>query len=195
MPDTPFDLSLERIALIRRMVIAWNAAGVGAPMIHPLAPYGSTDRDEDISNVTGDDEGAAEEHRALGHALAVFLRHAVLKPGRYQYHNPLAKLDPAGAGDVYRDAATGETPVHITFELTDEHLTLMPALAVMWSDDLDVPIVDPDRPYGNDDGLAAGIARPLGLSGAEERLIGLHHEMQPALQVFTRYGDIAPGDF
>jgi len=194
MTDSPFDLTLERIALIRRMVIAWNEAGVGAPMIHPAAPYGSTDRDEDISNVTGDDEGTDEEHRALEGALAVFLKHAVLKPGRYQYHNPLAKLDPAGAGDVFRDRATGETPVHITFALTDEHLALMPALVVRWSDALDVPVIDPDRPYGNDDGVTAGIARRLGVP-ADDRLTGLHHEMQPALQIFTRYGDIAPGDF
>ena len=33
---------------------------------------------------TGDDEGADAEHRAVGAAFAAFVRHAVLKPGRYQ---------------------------------------------------------------------------------------------------------------
>ncbi|MFC6776395.1 hypothetical protein [Methylobacterium gregans] len=55
MPET--EITLERIALIRRLVVAWNPEAHGAPMIHPDAPYGSTDRDGDIANVTGDDEG------------------------------------------------------------------------------------------------------------------------------------------
>ena len=112
--ERTFELTLERIALIRRMVVAWDGTESGAPIVHPDAPYGSTDRDGDISNVTGDDDGADEEHRALGDALAVFLEHARLKPGRYQYHNPLAKLEPSDVGDVFRDGATGETPAHIT---------------------------------------------------------------------------------
>jgi hypothetical protein len=57
------EITLERIALIRRLVVAWDPVGQGAPAIHPDAPYGSLDRDGDIANVTGDDEGAAEEHR------------------------------------------------------------------------------------------------------------------------------------
>lgn len=172
------EITLERIALIRRLVVGWNADGAGAPMIHPDAPYGSTDRDGDIANVTGDDEGADAEHRAVGAAFAAFVRHAVLKPGRYQYHNPLAKLDPGRAGDVFRDA-DGATPEHITFDVTPEHLALIPHLAVRWSDALDVPCIDANAPYG---------ATPSPASG-------LHHEMQPALQIFLRYADIAPGFF
>lgn len=172
------EITLERIALIRRLVVGWSAAGVGAPMIHPDAPYGSTSRDDDIANVTGDDEGAAEEHRAVGAALAAFVRHAVLKPGRYQYHNPLAKLDPGRAGDVFRDES-GASPEHITFDVTEAHLVLIPHLAVLWSDALDVPCIDPQNPYG---------ATPVPEAG-------LHHEMQPALQSFLRYADIAPGAF
>ena len=84
MSDAVYDLSLERIALIRRMVVAWGGAAPGAPTIHPAAPYGSLDRDGDIANVTGDDEGAEEEHRALEDGLAVFVQNAHLKPGRYQ---------------------------------------------------------------------------------------------------------------
>lgn len=193
--ETKFDLTLERIALIRRMVVAWNEAEGGAPMIHPDAPYGSGNRDDDIANVTGDDEGAWEEHRALGDALAVFVRHAALKPGRYQYHNPLAKLDLGSASDVFRDAATGTTPEHITFDMTGEHLRLVQHLAVAWDDALAVPIIDPLRPYGEPKPGAAGIAGHLGLADDAERLVALHHEMQPALQIFLRYADIAPGAF
>lgn len=177
---TPFDLTLERIALIRRLVVAWNPAGKGAPIVHPDAPYGSANRDDDIFNVTGDDEGAEEEHRAMGDALAVFLRHAVLKPGRYQYHNPLAKLTSTALGDVFRDDETGETPEHITFEVTDAHLALIPCLQVRWDEAADVPAIDTAQPYG------------AGTEAASERL---HREMQPALQIFLRYGDLAPGFF
>ena len=148
MTDAVYDLTLERIALIRRMVVAWNGAEPGAPMIHPEAPYGSRDRDGDIANVTGDDDGAEEEHRALEDGLAVFSQNARLKPGRYQYHNPLAKLDCAAITDVFRDLATGETPEHITFAVTEEHLAMIPRLNHMWDDDHGVPRIDPERPYG-----------------------------------------------
>lgn len=188
-----FDLTLERIALIRRMVVAWNGTGPGAPMIHPNAPYGSADRDGDIFNVTGDDEGADEEHRAMGDALAVFLHNAVLKPGRYQYHNPLAKLDPAESRDVFRDEATGETPEHITFEVTDAHLKLMPHLNLAWDEARAVPVIDSQRPYGASEPYTAGMAAYLGAAaGAAGDLERLHREMQPALQIFLRYGDLGP---
>ncbi|CAO4166475.1 hypothetical protein [Methylorubrum populi] len=191
-----FDLTLERIALIRRMVVAWDGTEPGAPMIHPTAPYGSTDRDGDIFNVTGDDEGADEEHRAMGGALAVFLHNAVLKPGRYQYHNPLAKLDPAESLDVFRDEATGETPEHITFEVTEAHLRLMPHLNLAWDEAREVPVIDPQRPYGASDAYTAEMATHLGaVAGAGDDLKRLHREMQPALQIFLRYGDLGPDLF
>ncbi|GJD29843.1 hypothetical protein PMNALOAF_1083 [Methylobacterium adhaesivum] len=173
-----FELTLERIALIRRMVVAWNRDGVGAPIVHPDAPYGSTDRDGDIFNVTGDDEGADEEHRALGDALAVFCTSAVLKPGRYAYHNTLAKLDAGDVGDVFRDEATGATPEHVTFDVGAEHIALIRSLAVIWDEARDVPAIDPARPYGTASEPPA-----------------LHHEMQPALQIFLRYADLGPGLF
>lgn len=209
MSDTAsFDLTLERIALIRRMVVAWNGAEAGAPMLHPDAPYGSPDRDDDIANVTGDDEGAQEEHRALGDALAVFLQNALLKPGRYQYHNPLAKLALGAVSDVFRDAETGETPEHITFDVTEAHLRLLPRLGLRWDAAHDVPGVDPERPYGGAGWYAEAMAAHLGEalprdaegratpSEAEEaRLEHLHREMQPAMQIFLRYGDLGPGPF
>lgn len=178
MTQPMLELTLERIALIRRMVIAWNSEGVGAPIVHPDAPYGSTDRDEDIFNVTGDDDGADEEHRALGEALAVFTANAILKPGRYAYHNTLAKLASDDVGDVFRDAATGETPEHITFDVTAEQVARVHALAIRWDTARDVPAVDTNAPYG------PGTALP-----AE------HREMQPVLQIFLRYADLGPGDF
>ncbi|MET0258068.1 MAG: hypothetical protein ABW179_05755 [Methylobacterium sp.] len=176
--DTNFELTLERIALLRRMVVAWNGTGSGAPIVHPDAPYGSTDRDGDIFNVTGDDDGADAEHRALGDALAVFLQNAVLKPGRYQYHNTLAKLDSSDVGDVFRDDATGETPEHVTFDISAEHVALVQRLSVLWDAARDVPAIDVAEPYGT------GVETPA-----------LHHEMQPALQIFLRYADLGPGFF
>ena len=203
-----FDLTLERIALIRRMVVAWNGTEPGAPIIHPDAPYGSTDRDEDIADVTGDDAGTADEHRALQDGLAVFAQNARLKPGTYQYHNPLSKLDCDAVSDVFRDAATGETPEHITFAVTREHLTLIPHLSQRWDAAYDVPGVDPKRPYGTTERYTADIAGHLARSSEagpdgrsvtgeaeEERMMRLHREMQPALQIFLRYADLGPGRY
>ncbi|QGY05288.1 hypothetical protein MMSR116_27855 [Methylobacterium mesophilicum SR1.6/6] len=204
MSDAVYDLTLERIALIRRMVVAWGGAEPGAPTIHPEAPYGSLDRDGDIANVTGDDEGAEEEHRALEDGLAVFVQNAQLKPGRYQYHNALAKLDPGAVGDVFRDAETGETPEHITFAVTPEHLALIPRLSFGWDAAQGVPRVDPQRPYGGDGSYIAAMKRHLAAvpqaaanddEDAETRLVRLHRESQPALQIFLRYADLGPGDF
>ncbi|MGU3555806.1 hypothetical protein [Methylobacterium radiotolerans] len=204
MSDAVYDLSLERIALIRRMVVAWGGTAPGAPTIHPAAPYGSLDRDGDIANVTGDDEGAEEEHRALEDGLAVFVQNAHLKPGRYQYHNGLAKLDPSAVGDVFRDAATGETPDVITFAVTPEHLALIPRLHIGWNAEQGVPRVDPERPYGAGGAYTDAMKRHLaGVPGAaanddedaETRLVRLHRELQPALQIFLRYADLGPGDF
>ncbi|MGU3667080.1 hypothetical protein ACLBX9_23065 [Methylobacterium sp. A49B] len=204
MSDAVYDLTLERIALIRRMVVAWGGAEPGAPTIHPEAPYGSLDRDGDIANVTGDDEGAEEEHRALEDGLAVFVQNAQLKPGRYQYHNALAKLDPDAVGDVFRDAETGETPEHITFAVTPEHLALIPRLSFGWDAAQGVPRVDPQRPYGGDGSYIVAMKRHLAAvpqaaanddEDAETRLVRLHRESQPALQIFLRYADLGPGDF
>lgn len=179
MGDTAtFDLTLERIALLRRMVVAWNPEGQGAPIVHPDAPYGSTDRDGDIFNVTGDDDGADEEHRALGDALSVFVQNAVLKPGRYAYHNTLAKLASDDVGDVFRDSATGETPEHVTFDVNAGHIDHLRRLAVTWDAGRDVPAIDTKAPYG--------AATPVPV---------IHHEMQPALQIFLRYADLGPAEF
>ena len=195
MTDAVYDLTLERIALIRRMVVAWNGAEPGAPMIHPEAPYGSRDRDGDIANVTGDDDGAEEEHRALEDGLVVFSQNARLKPGRYQYHNPLAKLDCASITDVFRDFDTGETPEHITFAVTEEHLALIPHLNHMWDEDHGVPRIDPDRPYGGAEPYTSDMGRHLGGVSDPDALARLHREMQPAFQIFLRYADLGPGLF
>ncbi|MGH1591206.1 hypothetical protein ACRBEV_26085 [Methylobacterium phyllosphaerae] len=204
MSDAVYDLTLERIALIRRMVVAWDGAEPGAPIIHPAAPYGSLDRDGDIANVTGDDEGAEEEHRALEDGLAVFIQNAALKPGRYQYHNALAKLDSSTVGDVFRDSETGETPEHITFAVTAEHLALVPNLNVGWDPARNVPRVDPQQPYGDAGSYLAAMTRHLAAipeaaanddADGRTQLVRLHREMQPALQIFLRYADLGPGDF
>ncbi len=189
-----FELTLERIALIRRMAVAWNPEGTGAPILNPQAPYGSLDRAEDISNVTGDDEGTDEEHRALGEALAVFVANATLKPGRYAYHNPLAKLPPDEMLDLFRSGETGTSPEHITFDVTAEHLALVRQLSVRWDEANDVPGVDPRHPYGGSADATAEVKRILGETSAGDPA-DLHREMQPALQILLRHADIGPGLF
>ncbi|WP_288587721.1 hypothetical protein [uncultured Methylobacterium sp.] len=186
------EITLERIALIRRLVVAWDPAGQGAPAIHPDAPYGSLDRDGDIANVTGDDEGAAEEHRAVGAALVAFLRHAELKPGRYGYHNPLTKLDLTHVSDVFRDESAGTSPEQIVFEVGPEHVALIRHLAMGWDEARGVPAVDADAPYGPGS-LEEAMTRAVG--GPRDDFARLHRAMQPALQIFLRSADIAPGDY
>ena len=186
------EITLERIALIRRLVVAWDPAGQGSPAIHPDAPYGSLDRDGDIANVTGDDEGAAEEHRAVGAALVAFLRHAELKPGRYGYHNPLTKLDLTHVSDVFRDESAGTSPEQIVFEVGPEHIALIRHLAMGWDEARGVPAVDADAPYGPGS-LEEAMAKAIG--GPRDDLARLHRAMQPALQIFLRSADIAPGDY
>ncbi len=162
-------------------------------MIHPDAPYGSLDRDGDIANVTGDDEGAAEEHRAVGEALVAFLRHAELKPGRYSYHNPLTKLDLSHVSDVFRDEAAGTSPEQIVFEVGPEHIALIRRLAMGWDAGRGVPAVDAQAPYGPGS-LEEAMTHALGGAPAEDPA-RLHRSMQPALQIFLRSADIAPGDY
>ncbi|AWN48693.1 hypothetical protein DK419_21985 [Methylobacterium terrae] len=192
MTSRTTEITLERIALIRRLVVAWDPTGQGAPVIHPDAPYGSLDRDGDIANVTGDDEGAAEEHRAVGEALVAFLRHAELKPGRYSYHNPLTKLDLSHVSDVFRDESTGTAPEQIVFEVGPEHIALIRHLAMGWDEARGVPAVDAGAPYGPD-AIEESMSRAIG--GKRDDLPHLHRSMQPALQIFLRSADIAPGDF
>ncbi|TGE00233.1 hypothetical protein [Methylobacterium nonmethylotrophicum] len=192
MTSRTTEITLERIALIRRLVVAWDPAGQGAPVIHPDAPYGSLDRDGDIANVTGDDEGAAEEHRAVGEALVAFLRHADLKPGRYGYHNPLTKLDLSQVSDVFRDEAAGTSPEQIVFEVGPEHIALIRHLAMGWDEARAVPAVAVSAPYGPGS-LEEAMTRALG--GPREDWAHLHRSMQPALQIFLRSADIAPGDY
>ncbi|MFC6776394.1 hypothetical protein [Methylobacterium gregans] len=96
------------------------------------------------------------------------MRHATLKPGRFTYHNPLVKLDPARTGDVFRDAG-GDAPEQITFDVEAAHLALIPHLAVLWDEAQGVPRVDPAAPYGDAD-----------LGGSMARILGVRQRTRPA---------------
>ena len=74
--------------------------------------------------------------------------------------------------------ATGETPEHVTFDVTAEQVARVKALAIRWDAARDVPAVDTEAPYG------PGVDLP-----------SEHREMQPVLQIFLRYADLGPGDF
>ena len=54
------------------------------------------------------------------------------------------------------------------------------------------PAVDADAPYGPGT-LDDAMVRALG--GPRDDLARLHRAMQPALQIFLRSADIAPGDY
>ncbi len=195
MTDAVYDLTLERIALIRRMVVAWNGAEPGAPMIHPEAPYGSRDRDGDIANVTGDDDGAEEEHRALEDGLAVFSQNARLKPGRYQYHNPLAKLDCAAITDVFPGFRHGRDPGahHLRGDggASRADPAAQPHVGRRSRRAADRPGAALRRERRPTRSTWAGIWA----AADEDSLVRLHREMQPAFQIFLRYADLGPGTF
>jgi hypothetical protein len=128
----------------------------------------------------------------VGAALVAFLRHAELKPGRYGYHNPLTKLDLTHVSDVFRDESTGTSPEQIVFEVGPEHVALIRHLAMGWDEARGVPAVDADAPYGPGS-LEDAMAKAVG--GPRDDLARLHRAMQPALQIFLRSADIAPGDY
>lgn len=95
----------------------------------------------------------------------------------------------------------------ITFEITDEHLTLLRSMYVGWcGDEFGAPEIDPKRPYGNSD-VVGDVVELLDWHlvdfdsnddpavAMSERATELHHETQTALQVVLRVGEFKSGSY
>lgn len=102
-----------------------------------------------------------------------------------------------------------------TFELTEDHLTLLRAAYTSWDDcEYGAPSIDPKRPYGNSD-VAQDIAVKLGwvedynawcdleelddgyaaMEALEERAAAIHEELQTALQIVLYTGEFKVGKY
>ncbi len=182
MSDDLQTLQIDEDALevIRHAPVGWDITEVGAPHL-------------------GYDDEVPDD--ALG-LLEILLQEGELAPGDYAYSKPEG-LDTS----FYVDALPDDS----TFTFTAQHRHLLKMMAVEMSEvdtcDEEVPGVDPKRPYGAftyyqlemaqilemiPEGYESGERLPEEL---EQRLTDLHHQMQPALQVFLREASLEPGSF
>jgi hypothetical protein len=97
----------------------------------------------------------------------------------------------------------------LTFDLTDEHVTLLRHAYVNWDDcEFGAPAINCKRPYGTSDALTdiAKLLHPEFSSmreGAQadwlednaDRLCSLHEQTQTALQIFLITGRMLPGRY
>lgn len=170
----------ETLEGLREVPVGWDLCEVGAPYL-------------------------AYDDEVPDHALAlleILLQEGELAPGDYAYSKPEG-MDFSFHAEALEDDST--------FSFTDEHRQLLKAVALDMSEvdtaDEEVPGVDPKRPYGaftfyqlemadHLKLLPEGFQQEQGLpEGMEERLTDLHHQMQPALQVFLREASLQPGTF
>jgi hypothetical protein len=195
------------LRMIRALIVAWASVETGAPMIlvSPLEEFRSDAFYADVASRAGivvasplskaDRKTIEDFLNAFLDKFEAFRKTARLKPGRYQYTNPLREksLDwaiPPGMPEL----ATQEL---VNFEVTQEHLTLLRRAS--WEG----PGVDPKRPYGDLTYYEAEMAEILDLPtkrdstgalaepGEEKRLTRLHEETLCALQVFVQFAEPA----
>jgi hypothetical protein len=195
--------------LLRAMVISWDITESGGATIDPEIPYGSNDMLADVKRIGGvhTDKEAITLHRQTQDALDDFLRHAQLRPGNYSYANPLENKRPEFTIDILvKIDPKQEKSNTVTFEFTEQHLKLLRAAVVRWNewDEEEgeefhaTPGLDPKRPYGSATFFYKDMADALGIDfKSDDELLArksfflkLHHEMQPALQVFLKYAEM-----
>ena len=93
------------------------------------------------------------------------------------------------------------------FTLTDEHIKLIRAMCVGWSQcEFGAPEIDPKRPYGNsfvygdiheilaEDPSVISFADEI-LEELEDKYYQLHRETETALQIILRTGSFKPGKY
>lgn len=195
--------------LLRAMVVSWDITESGGATIDPEIPYGSNDLLADVKRICDvhTDKEAIALHRQTQDALDDFLRHAQLRSGKYSYANQLANKEPEFTMDVLAEIEpTQEKSKTVTFEFTEQHLKLLRAAVVRWNewDEEEgeefhaTPGIDPKRPYGSMTFFYADMANALGIDFKNDDevlarkafFLKLHHEMQPALQVFLKYAQM-----
>jgi hypothetical protein len=195
--------------LLRAAVVSWDITESGAPTIDPEMPYGTTSLVKDIRRITEAQSAAKAHalHRETEEALSTFLRSGHLKPGVYSYDNLLLHKNDDLTIDITKEILPDQRGhKKIIFEVKEEHLKLMRAASVQWtewdeemgSDFYPTPGIDPKRPYGDRTFYIADMAEILGirykkleeLNGKKDFFLKLHYEMQPTLQIFLKYGTL-----
>jgi hypothetical protein len=209
-------IGAEQLRFIRSLRAEWSWNEAGAARLTLLAP-GANDASllGRVREVTGpwlvsDEAMLVSVYRNGMMAAAVFVNHAELAPGSYEFESPfvpsrLAEQPFATSGRVQIDGGT------IRMRVTPEHLSLLKNANVRLFDEGGLrceAAVDPKRPYGEKTYFYADMGRILGLEpdvppderSSDAREFGeeqvrwlddLHHTTQPALQILLRHGVLA----
>lgn len=166
--------------LLRSLKVGWDITEVGAPCLGPK-----------------------EYPKDCLAALQVAVLYGQLEPGLYNYERPPA--------DHEVSLMVEKLPQRSQFHFTSEHRILLKHMQWEMSDpyfENQVPGCDPKRPYGNFTFYQLEMARHLGRipqkapresdnQGMTPQLVTemteLHHQMQPALQVFLDHFVLKPG--
>jgi len=208
-----FELTENHLRLLRQATVLWSPVESGAPAIL-VSPLEMDDEaaerlDADFAARAGLSIGtppsAAERERVkqliadLPEALAQLLAHGELRPGRFEYSNPLVQF-PFAADTLPPEIARLASAETVDFSVTEEHLALLRAARWqgLW--------MNAKRPYGDMTYFELDMAKLLhqpdtrtaegGLPEALERRLGqLHAETLPALQVFLKKAVIAAGEY
>lgn len=195
--------------LLREMVISWDITESGGATTDPEIPYGSNDLLSDVKRITGvnTDKEAIALHGQTEAALNEFLRRAQLRPGKYSYNNLLERKFSETTIDILAEIdPKPEKNETVTFEFTEQHLKLLRSSVVRWNEwDAEegegfhaTPGIDPKRPYGSMTFFYRDMAHELEIDfksneellAREPFFLNLHHEMQPALQIFLKYAEL-----
>lgn len=164
----------QHTAQLRKARVGWDTVESGAPCLD-----------------SGDEK--------LLKALQIALLFGELTPGGYQYNKPK---------DMEHSFFTEELPSQSVFKFTEDHRKLLRHMVIEMSEtwDGEVPGCDPKRPYGDFTAYQIEMALHLGRIPARkpedhdpmtdeiyQDMTDLHHEMQPALQVFLENFTLASG--
>ena len=164
----------QHTAQLRKAQVGWDTVESGAPCLD-----------------SGDEK--------LLKALQIALLFGELTPGEYRYDKPK---------DVDYSYFTEELPPQSLFKFTETHRELLRHMVIEMSEtwEGEVPGCDPKRPYGDYTSYQIEMALHLGRIPAQkpeghdpmteeiyEEMTDLHHEMQPALQVFLQNFTLASG--
>jgi hypothetical protein len=210
--EDAFVLTENHIRMFRRMIVVWDASESGAPVVQIYQPPGALAELAGMIGITlkndfladGPDDRRFEFD--VGAAFEIFLHYGHLDEGNYTYDNPFLQMEietwPVDAhSDRTLTLPQGKT---IDFEFIRSHARLLKAANAGWLDYLQRPGINSKRPYGDRVYYEEDMARVLGLDqkGVDiddlsdeqlKMLQDLHVEMLYALQVYLKFGSIAPG--
>lgn len=78
-----FQVTEDHIKLLKRMYVSWDDCEFGAPCIDPKRPYGNSDVEGDIKEITGIARGFRQIHFQMKIVLQILLRNTSIELGLY----------------------------------------------------------------------------------------------------------------